>query len=478
MILRTTLLAGMCYLAFLLPAQTTKFSPLSRVIDSFMVLKRVNDTTPGGAVAIIHRGEVVFKKGYGLANLEHRIPFTPATISDIGSVAKQMTVLGVLELVRLGRLKLDDPLSKFITCPPHAKNITIRQLMQHTSGLKEVYDILPLTGWKQGDRITQQDARSILHHIKDLNFPSGSQFSYCNTGYMLLAELIEQVTGVLFETYMRKALFMPLGMDQTYIMDRQGEVFPNCATSYQNYNSHPSPYAPMVVPQYKSFTMVYDNSEVIGAGGVYMSLDDLILWAKHLHRPKELWLPWVDTMKTSGKLTDGKPIGFYGLGLDLHPQAPAYFGHTGSSAGYRANLFIYPDLELILITKTNRPDLTFDPLLKAILAHFGYKEQASEPEEEPQFEDAVDLDLGMEQVGQMVGDYTNEDLQLTYKITQNGGELFLVHPRLGLCHLSLESPTDFLVVERSDLHDGQFIKNDQGRILGLMLNWMFFKKLN
>lgn len=454
-------------------------SKVNKLVDDYFRNIGVSDTTPGGALAVIHQGKVIFKKGYGLANLEHKIPFTAATISDIGSVAKQMTVMGILQLIKKGQLAIDDPLRKYIPCPEYLAEVTIRQLMQHTSGIKEVYALLPLMGWKQGDRITQQDAKNIIANVKELNFSAGANFSYSNTGYMMLAEVIEDVAKLSFEAYMQKNIFKPLDMNHTYIMDYQGKKFPNMATSYHLHDKYPLSYYNYHPTFSRTFTEVYDNSEVIGAGGVYTSLDDLILWAQHLRQPKPEWKPWVDSMKVPATLTDGSKVDFYGLGLDLHQHQPRSYGHTGSSAGYRANLIIYPEVDLIIITKTNRPDLDFNPLFKQVLAHFGFLDPANNDDQTESIEEENNKDdewiPDSNWNASATGNYYNAELQLTIQLKMDG-KLRLNHPRLDFAPLILSKDYQFRVAEHPEFHDGKFIIDSSGAVLGFRLNSMLFRK--
>ena len=281
------------------------------------------EVRPGCAIGIIKEGKTELMKGFGLANLEHQIPFTPETVSDIGSVAKQMTCMGIILLAQGGKLMLDDPIRKYFPdSPDFAEKITIRHLIHHTSGLREIYGTQAIAGMRPGDAIYQEDAVKLLMQSKELNFEPGSDFSYCNTGYMLLAEIISQVSGQSFEAWMRENIFLPLGMKNTYIMNKPGEVFPNAATSY-------------ILGKDTTYTQLYDNSTVQGAGGVYTTIPDLLRWIDNYRSQKLGGYLVREKMEEQGVIKGDKSIN-YAFGLRKWDfKGMEWIGHTGSSAGYR-----------------------------------------------------------------------------------------------------------------------------------------------
>ena len=168
---------------------------------------------PGAAVAVVQNGEVVFKKGYGSANLEYEIPVTPKTIFHIASVSKQFTVFALLLLAEEGKLSLDDPIQKHISeVPDFGEEITLRHLATHTSGMRDQWDLLNLAGWRWDDVITKEHVLKLVAKQKELNFKPGEKFMYCNTGFTLLAEVVARVSKKSFAEFTRIRIFEPLKM--------------------------------------------------------------------------------------------------------------------------------------------------------------------------------------------------------------------------------------------------------------------------
>jgi CubicO group peptidase (beta-lactamase class C family) len=328
----------LCNSAFGQKAKLSK-TQLAQIEALFAQQKQAGN--PGLALGIVQNGQTLLAKGYGLANLEHQIPFQPQTVSDIGSVAKQLTCFGVLLLAKEGLLKLDDDIRKYLpNLPDFGQTIRIQDLMRHTSGLREIYALLEFKGWRQGDLIRQEAALDLAQNSHALNFAPGTAHSYCNTGYMLLAEIVQKVSNTPFENWMKKNVFVPLGMNHTYIMDQQGEWYPQVAASYQK-NSE------------GSWKMVYDNSTVIGAGGIYCDLPDLLRWLDNLRTGQLGGQDLIRQMTTRSIFPNGDTLN-YAFGLEVDQWAGNQrWQHTGSSAGFRAVLTYFPKQQIGILIKAN-----------------------------------------------------------------------------------------------------------------------------
>ena len=175
---------------------------------------------PGAAVAVVQNGAVVFKKGYGSANLEYDIPVTPETIFHVASVSKQFTVFALLLLAEEGKLSLDDPIRKYISeVPDFGHEITLRHLATHTSGLRDQWDLLNLAGWRWDDVITKEHVLKMVSRQKELNFSPGDQYMYCNTGFTLLAEVVARISGKSFAEFTKERLFEPWKMTHSQFYD-------------------------------------------------------------------------------------------------------------------------------------------------------------------------------------------------------------------------------------------------------------------
>lgn len=377
-----------------------------------------SENKPGFAIGILQNGKTLLSKGYGLASIEHRVPFTPQSVSDMGSVAKQITDFGIVLLAQQGKLSVNDDIRKYLPeVPDFGTPITISHLIHHTSGLREIYDCSFIAGARSGDLIQQEDALALVKSLKDLNFQPGEQYMYCNTAYMLLADIISRVGEQPFEDWMQANIFQPLGMEHTYIMDQQGEIFDNCADSYD-------------LQKDGSYLKIYDNSTVQGAGGVYTTLDDMLRWLDNL-RTHKLGGPsaW-QQMLERGILNNGDTLVYaFGLNVDMY-RGTQRIQHTGSSAGYRTQLAYFPEHELGIVIKTNTPAINRQAMIDLML-------ETLVPNVKPKptnmsFDAEVVTEARTPEALQAyVGRYFCPELEAHYTIELQGDKLIFRHFRRG-----------------------------------------------
>ena len=194
-------------------AQDNENSDIEKKIDH--IFRYFNDIEkPGAAVAVVSEGEVIFKKGYGSAQLEYGIPVTPSTVFHIASVSKQFTVYSILLLEQQGKLSFDDDIRKHIPeVPDFGTTITLRHLASHTSGMRDQWSLLNLAGWRWDDVITKEHIMKMVKNQKELNFPPGEEYVYCNTGFTLLAEVVARISGKSFAEFTQEHIFEPLKMN-------------------------------------------------------------------------------------------------------------------------------------------------------------------------------------------------------------------------------------------------------------------------
>ena len=203
--------------------------------DQVDQLFKVWDTNngPGLALAIIKDGAIVYKKAYGIANLEYDIPITPSSVFHIASVSKQFTVFSILLLEKQGKLSLDDDIRKYIPeVPDFGKKITLQHLASHTSGLRDQWNLLSMAGWRFDDVITKEHILKLVSKQKELNFSPGDEFMYCNTGFTLLAEVVSRISDMSFAEYTKANIFEPLKMDNTLFYDDHEKIIKNRVYSY------------------------------------------------------------------------------------------------------------------------------------------------------------------------------------------------------------------------------------------------------
>ncbi len=413
---------------------------------------------PGAAIGIVKNGELVYSRGYGAANLENGISFTPETVSDIGSVAKQMTDFAIVLLAQQGKLSIDDDIRKYLPeVPDFGAPITIRHLIHHTSGLREIYGVWAIAGGRSGDGILQADALRLATHSKELNFKPGDRHSYCNTGYMLLAEIISRVGEAPFEDWMQTHIFRPLNMDNTFIMNERGELFPRCADSYEKSENN-------------GFRKIFDNSTVQGAGGVYSTIPDLARWMNNYRDPRTGGPAAIAQMMERGVLNNGDTLDYaFGLVIDLY-RGVRRIRHTGASAGYRAIFTYFPDQDLGMVMKSNfagfnGADLTdkiTDLVLKTELA-------PAPPANQPAaIKPGPDHSLSLDELAAYAGVYYCPELETVYRISVQEGGLVADHRRhSGLKLKALEK--DIFEDTAGPLGKIRFIRDVKGAVSGMRI---------
>ena len=216
-----------------MPAQSDDAVFLSQVDALFTAW---SNATPGCAVGVSENGRILLERAYGMADLEHGVPNRPDTIFEAGSISKQFTAAAVLLLAEDGKLSLDDPVRKYIPeLPEYAAPITIRQMLHHTSGLRDWGNVAWIGGWPRGTRIyTHDHVLDILARQEALNFAPGTRWSYSNSGYNLAAILVSRVAGEPFADFTRKRIFEPLGMTRTSWRDDFTRIVRDRAIAYAN----------------------------------------------------------------------------------------------------------------------------------------------------------------------------------------------------------------------------------------------------
>ncbi|HKU74983.1 MAG TPA: serine hydrolase domain-containing protein [Pyrinomonadaceae bacterium] len=286
---------------------------------------------PGCAAAVSLNGEVVFEKAFGLADMEHNVPNTTQTIFESGSVAKQFTAAAIVLLQQDGKLSLDDPVKKHIPeLPDYGVPLTIRHLLNHTSGLRDWGSVMSLTGAGRGDRVINQDlALDVIVHQRALDFTPGSEYSYSNSGYNLAAIIVERVSKQKFPAFVEERLFKPVGMKNSSWRDDYQRIVPGRAQAYARQGTGPWR---LNIP----FMNVYGN------GGMLTTVGDWMKWNAMLDS-QTLGAPLVNALETRGVLNDGRKIA-YALGLTVSTyKGLKDVSHGGSTAGYQTFLTRYPD---------------------------------------------------------------------------------------------------------------------------------------
>ncbi|WP_425290678.1 serine hydrolase domain-containing protein [Spirosoma linguale] len=298
---------------------------------------------PGCAVAIIQNGQVIFSKGYGMGNLEYTIPVTSKTVFDVASLAKQFTGFAISTLVQEGKITLSDDIRKYLPeLPRFAQTITIGHLVHHTSGIRDWPEALMAAGWRYSELCSFQDIMHMVKNQRELDFVPGTEESYSNSGYNILAALVEKVSGQTFPAWTSEHIFKPLQMTSTLFLDDNGRVIPNLAYSY-----------------YSNQDIFLKSTDVLtayGSSSLYTSLEDMAKWVIHFQQALETKDPVFIRMLDTGKLNNGEKVS-YGFGLETGTyNGYSTIVHTGAWAGYRTIIRNFPDEKLSVIILSNGDD--------------------------------------------------------------------------------------------------------------------------
>lgn len=318
---------------------------------------------PGAAglsVAVARGDRVILSKGYGKADLENGVPATEASVFRIASVTKQFTAAAVMRLAEQGKLALDDDFTKYIDYPTQGRTVTIRELLNHTSGIKDYTDI---PGFFETVALDLPPER-VLDPVRNLpfEFEPGTRWAYSNTNYHLLGMIIEKVSGVPYAKYMQDEFFTPLGLVHTRY-DIASEVIPGRARGYGVIDGAPANAS------YLSMTIPYS------AGGLLSSAGDLVRWQLALIGGKVVSPDSYAQMTTPGRLASGSATR-YGFGLfmsevDGHPN----FMHEGGIPGFNSILVYFKNEKLTIAVISNSPAASAGLLAAEIaLESFGTKE--------------------------------------------------------------------------------------------------------
>lgn len=341
------LVAGWCAVVVIAVAVSSAPLPPEAVarLDALFARWNTGDT-PGVIIAVAKDGETVFAKGYGVANLEHATPLTPETISESGSVAKQFTAAAVVLLAERGKLSLEDPICRhFPELPANVMGeITVRMLLNHTSGLRDIHGLFDLQGrpsYTSGH--DNEEVLRVLSRQKRLNFEAGTEYLYTNSAYILAALLVERATGEPFATFCDRELFQPLGLAHTRWRTDFTTPIPGRASGY----------SPAKGGGYRLDMPV---SNLIGNGGLLLTVGDLLRWNASLDRTDGEWGRVVRQLQTPSRLKDGREL-TYGLGLTLSDfSGLREVSHGGRTAGFLTYALRLPERGFSLALLGNSGD--------------------------------------------------------------------------------------------------------------------------
>lgn len=326
-------------------------------VDTYLKEQMVKAHIPGLAIAIIQNGKVTKTGTYGYADLEFKASVQPETVFEVGALTKQFTATAILKLDDANRLSIDHKIATYLTNTPSTwNNITIRQLLNHTSGIKSFTDMT--NTFRLSDHLTQTQFIERVGRYP-LEFPPGTQYKYGNTGFVLLGYIIENVTHTNYWDWMTKEIFQPLGMPHT--ADRNPRrIIPLRAHGYEKNNAGG-------LDNRNS-----DLTDLFSTGAMVSSLNDLVRWDNALRKNRILSAESRKLMWTPTKLTDGT-IKHYGLGWGVTTEGRLNVGHSGYTSGFSSSFQTYPADNLTIIVMCNLGEESLASILADNLAKFYLK---------------------------------------------------------------------------------------------------------
>ncbi len=384
---------------------------------------------PGASVAVIQNGKLQYAKGYGEAQLEYDIPITADTIFHVASVSKQFTAMSIVLLEQDGKLSLEDDIHKYLPeLPDYGHSVTIRQLLQHTSGIRDQWQTLAIAGWSLDDVITQKQILSMLFHQRELNFTPGARHLYSNGGFTLLAEIVARVSGKPFPEFTEKRIFRPLGMSRTHFHDDLLRIVPGRAYSYDAAGS-----------SFHNAPLNYANA---GATSLFTTAPDLVKWLDNFRDPKVGGPKAIARMQEQAVLTDGTKVP-YALGLSIGEfRGLRTVSHSGSDAGFRSQVLWFPDQNFGVAVLSNLGNFNPGAIANRVAAvYLESQMKAVPPKAEPAPRTFITLPPA--ETRRFTGAYfLNED---RVDVTQKEGKLFAARGGSNPMELRPLSPTRFFV---------------------------------
>ncbi len=369
--------------------------------------------SPGCALAVIKNNQIIYKRGYGMADLDHDVAIKPDTPFHVASVSKQFTAFSILLLAQQGKLSLDDKVQKYITeLREFDHPITIRHLLHHTSGLRDQWNLLIMSGTRLGeDVVRDDDILDLVSRMKELNFKPGDQHLYCNTGYTLMAFIVKRVSGQSLREFAEANIFKPLGMTRTVFRDDHAIVVKGQAYAYG-----PGPNS--------SFKLSVPNYDTVGASSLVTTVEDLAKWDQNFY-DKKVGGDWViEQMHIRGQLNNGEQLSYArGLAIGTY-KGLNVVEHSGGDAGYRSHLMRFPDQRFSVACLCNS-GVTNPSLFARRVADIYLAKELAAPPPSPASTAPPAITLSEQQLNAKVGAYWDSKLEEIGRVSLKDGKLQL-----------------------------------------------------
>lgn len=395
--------------------------------------------SPGCAVGVFRDGRVIYTKGYGLASVELNSPISPQTVFDIGSTSKQFTASSILLLEKEGKLSVNDDVRKYIPeLPDYSKNgggkITILNLLNHTSGLRDYLELLVFAGTNVDSVTTDEDALALVTRQRALNFAPGTEWAYSNTGYFLLSVIVKRVSHSTLREFASTNIFQPLGMTHTTFRDDHTMLIPHRALAYD----------PAEKGGYKLDVSYFEQ---LGDGAVHTSVEDLAKWDENFYSGQVGGKSFLEELQTPGELSNGKKLD-YAKGLMIEESRGLHVvRHGGAWGGYRAELLRFPDQHFSVACLCNlanaNPEKRADDVAEIYLSKLMKPKETPHPAAANEAS-SKEVALSPAELGAVAGMYRDEKSHNVARVSEKDGkpQIEIYGRTFGLRALS---PTEFVL---------------------------------
>lgn len=405
--------------------------------------------SPGAALAIIKDGKIIYKRGYGMANLEHNVPITSTSVFRIGSTSKQFTASCIAMLALDGEISLDDDIRKYIPELPKYENpITIRHLIHHTSGIRDYLTLTSIAALPDDHFFTPEDSVELLARQKGLNFLPGEEHLYSNSGYFLMGEIVKRVSGKSLNDFAQERIFKRLGMRNTHFHDDHTMVVKNRAAGYS--------------PIKGGFRINMTTLNHVGDGGVFTTVEDLSLWDQAFYTNK-LGKELMDLIQTPGTLNSGKKLEYaFGLGIDEY-KGLRRVSHGGGFVGFRAQMARFPDQKFTVICLANLGTINPSRLCMQVADIYLADNFKKAEKELAKKKKVKTIALSKEEMENKVGNYLDEKIGswAVISIKKDKLEMLVMRQRFVLTPVS---KTRFLALKAPYEMFIDFLSDEKGKI--------------
>jgi CubicO group peptidase (beta-lactamase class C family) len=415
------------------------------------LLSMYSKNVPGAVIGIIENGKMVYSKAYGKANLTHDLDFKLNTPTNIGSVSKQFTAYAILLLEQRGLLSTDDDVRDHIPeLPDFGEVITLNNLLNHTNGYREVYNLMPMKGWYGEDNLLRSEVINTIKNQKELQALPNTEFNYNNSAFIMLAEIVKRKTDTLFPEWMKNNVFEPLGMTNSYVRQDPSHIIPKASQGYSTGEN--------------GFIESGDLSAAYGAGGIYTTPEDLAKWLANFNEPVLGSKVLIQKMVTPRVLKNGDTLDYgFGIGVGEYRGLKRY-SHGGADIAHRAMLTYFPEINSGVIALSN--NASFSTGIANDLVNLYFEDKLEKEDEEDDEGDSENEDgtyaVSEDILTSYVGKFKLEDLGMIMEYSLEDGSL--VSKVSGQSDLKLTAITDstftYIGVDATAL----FKKNGEGKV--------------